>query len=89
MTNNLKDILKEPILFEPKTEGNGISKTTVYETTVTRIDAISGPNSQIGQTRVQICNERCLCRLESKFAPYWYALIPATVISYTVDKTNR
>ena len=53
---------------------------------MTQIDTISGQNSQIGQTRVQICIELGPCSLESKYAPYWHALIPATVISYTVSR---
>ena len=51
---------------------------------MTQIDAISERNSQIGQMLDQICTERSPCSLESKFAPYWHALIPATIISYTV-----
>ena len=74
------------LLVPPPKAGAVGSILPVYEITVTQLDAIFERNSQIGQTRVQICTERIRCSFESKFAPYWHAWIPATVISYTVTQ---
>ena len=53
--------------------------TTVYDITVTVIDAISDRNSQIGQTRIQISAKRGPCSFRIQISAYWHGMITATV----------
>ena len=49
--------------------------TTVYDITVTVIDAISDRNSQIGQTRIQISAKRGPCSFRIQISAYWHGMI--------------